>query len=100
MDGKGWALDNVFGERLWRPVKYEEVYPNASATPRNARQGLAHDLTSYHDKQPHQALGYRTPAEVDASSGELASTRLGATSPRVRLRPSLYSLAPYDRCGE
>jgi putative transposase len=40
MDGKGRALDNVFVERLWRSVKYEEVYPNAYATPREARAGL------------------------------------------------------------
>jgi putative transposase len=64
MDGKGRALDNIFVERLWRSVKYEEVYPNAYATPRDARQGLAHYLTYYNDERPHQALGYRTPAEV------------------------------------
>jgi putative transposase len=66
MDGKGRALDNIFVERLWRSVKYEEVYPNAYATPRDARQGLARYLTFYNDERPHQALGYRTPAEVYA----------------------------------
>jgi putative transposase len=66
MDGKGRALDNVFVERLWRSVKYKEVYPNAYATPRDARYGLARYLTFYNDERPHQALGYRTPAEVYA----------------------------------
>jgi putative transposase len=64
MDGKGRALDNIFVERLWRSVKYEEVYPNAYATPREARAGLSHYLTFYNDERPHQALNYRTPAEV------------------------------------
>jgi putative transposase len=64
MDGKGRALDNIFVERLWRSVKYEEVYPNAYASPRDARQGLARYLTFYNDERPHQALNYHTPAEV------------------------------------
>jgi putative transposase len=64
MDGKGRALDNVFVERLWRSVKYEEVYPHDYATPREARAGLARYLTFYNDERPHQALEYRTPAEV------------------------------------
>jgi putative transposase len=64
MDGNGRALDNVFVERLWRSVKYEEVYPNAYTTPRDARQGLARYLAFYNDERPHQALNYQTPAEV------------------------------------
>jgi putative transposase len=51
-------------ERVWRSVKYEEVYPNANATPRDARQGLARYLTFYNDERPHQTLTYYTPAEV------------------------------------
>jgi putative transposase len=64
MDGKGRALDNIFVERLWRSVKYEEVYPNDYASPREARQGLARYLAFYNEERPHQALGYQTPAEV------------------------------------
>lgn len=64
MDGKGRALDNIFVERLWRSVKYEEVYPNDYASPREARQGLTRYLTFYNDERPHQALAYRTPTEV------------------------------------
>lgn len=64
VDGKGRALDNVFVERLWRSVKYEEVYPREYATPRDARQGLTRYLTFYNDERPHQALAYRTPREV------------------------------------
>ncbi len=64
MDGRGRALDNIFTERLWRSVKYEEVYLKDYATPREARQGLGQYLTFYNEDRPHQALGYRTPAQV------------------------------------
>lgn len=66
MDGKGRALDNVFTERLWRSVKYEEVYIRGYQTPREARQGLGRYFEYYNGERPHQALGYRTPAEVYA----------------------------------
>jgi putative transposase len=64
MDGKGRALDNIFVERLWRSVKYEEVYVNAYVNPREARAGLTRYLAFYNHERPHQALAYRTPAEV------------------------------------
>lgn len=64
MDGKGRALDNVFVERLWRSVKYEEVYPNDYANPHEARAGLSRYLAFYNHERPHQALAYRTPVEV------------------------------------
>jgi len=64
MDGKGRALDNIFTERLWRTVKYEEVYLQDYATPKDARQGLTRYLDFYNHTRPHQALGYRTPADV------------------------------------
>jgi putative transposase len=64
MDGKGRALDNVFVERLWRTVKYEEVYLRDYATPREARRGLSEYMVFYNEVRPHQALGYRTPAET------------------------------------
>lgn len=64
MDGKGRALDNVFVERLWRSVKYEEVYLHEYDNPRTARQSLGRYLTFYNQERLHQALGYRTPGEV------------------------------------
>lgn len=64
MDGKGRALDNIFVERLWRSVKYEEVYLHDYATPREARRGLARYFEFYNHERPHQALDYRTPEEV------------------------------------
>ena len=64
MDGKGRALDNIFTERLWRTVKYEEVYLHSYTSPREARQGLTRYLDFYNHGRLHQALAYRTPAEV------------------------------------
>ena len=64
MDGRGRALDNIFVERLWRSVKYEEVYLRDYGTPREARAGLTQYLWDYNHTRPHQALAYRTPAEV------------------------------------
>ncbi len=64
MDGKGRALDNIFTERLWRTIKYEEVYLHDYATPREARHGLSRYIQFYNHQRPHQALEYQTPAEV------------------------------------
>lgn len=64
MDGKGRALDNVFVERLWRSVKWENIYPRGYATLKEVRQGLRDYFKFYNEGRPHQGLGYRTPAEV------------------------------------
>ena len=64
MDGKGRALDNIFNERLWRSVKYEEVYLHEYATPKDAFRGLASYFQFYNHQRLHQAIAYRTPAEV------------------------------------
>jgi putative transposase len=64
MDGKGRALDNVFVERLWRSVKYEEIYPKGYESLKEVRQGLRKYFEFYNEKRPHQGLEYRTPAEV------------------------------------
>jgi putative transposase len=64
MDGRGRALDNIFTERLWRTVKYEEVYLHEYLTPREARQRLADYFKFYNHERLHQALDYRTPADI------------------------------------
>jgi putative transposase len=66
MDGRGRALDNVFVERLWRAVKWEEVYVNTYHSVHDAWHGLRRYFDFYNHERPHQALGYRTPAEVYA----------------------------------
>jgi putative transposase len=64
MDGRGRALDNVFVERLWRTVKYEEVYLKSYATVPEAIHSLGEYFRFYNQERLHQALGYRTPAAV------------------------------------
>ena len=64
MDGKGRALDNIFTERLWRTVKYEEVYLHDYQTPKQAHTGLTTYFDFYNYRRPHQSLDYLTPAEV------------------------------------
>ncbi len=64
MDGRGRALDNVFVERLWRTVKYEEVYLKDYATPAEASRRLGEYFAFYNGQRLHQALDYCTPASV------------------------------------
>ncbi len=63
MDHRGRAFDNSFSERLWRSVKYEEVYLHDYLSPREARRGLHRYFQLYNYDRPHQEVGYRTPAE-------------------------------------
>ena len=64
MDGKGRCMDNIFVERLWRSLKYEEVYLNAYATVAEAKAGIGAWLTFYNEERQHQSLGYRTPRQI------------------------------------
>jgi putative transposase len=64
MDGKGRCLDNVFVERLWRTVKYEDIYLRGYETVPQLTQGLERYFPFYNEQRPHQALAYRTPAAV------------------------------------
>ncbi len=64
MDGRGRALDNVFIERLWRSLKYELIYPGDFSTGAELFQALDRYFHFYNHQRPHQALGYRTPADL------------------------------------
>lgn len=72
MDGKGWALDNIFVERLWRSVKYEEVYLKQYQCMQEAKAGLADYFRFYNHQRPHQALENRTLAEGPRRSHTMA----------------------------
>jgi putative transposase len=99
MDGKGSYNDNLFIERLWRTVKYEEVYLKAYQDGRDARIGLGDFFRFYNTERPHQALGYRTPAEVFTSTmvettsrvmvESLISDPLRIAGPNLNLSPIL-----------
>jgi putative transposase len=64
MDGKGRCMDNIFVERLWRSLKYEEVYLNAYENVAEAKAGIGAWLSFYNDERQHQSLGYRTPRQI------------------------------------
>ena len=64
MDGRGRCMDNIFTERLWRNVKYENIYLKSYRLMAEARTGLGEYFELYNNERPHQSLGYRTPAEV------------------------------------
>jgi len=73
MDGKGRALDNVFVERVWRSLKYEEVYLHDYGDVREARTGIGEWFDFYGNERPHQALGGATPMEVYRGKVKLAA---------------------------
>ena len=64
MDGRGRVYDTIFVERLWRTVKYEEVYLKDYSDVRDVKAGLSSSFEFYNDERIHQALGYRTPGEI------------------------------------
>jgi putative transposase len=92
MDGKGRYLDNIFIERLWRSLKYEDVYIKAYGSVAEARRSLGEWLAFYNDVRPHQSLGYRTPHEIfEAVACEYVDN--ASASPRDAPALSTYSRA-------
>lgn len=81
MDGRGRWIDNVFIERLWRSLKYEDVYLKGYADGREARAGIAAWIRFYNGGRPHQALGDRTPMAVwrEGVTGTLAGNAVDMT---------------------
>ena len=84
MDSVGGYMDNVFVERLWRSVKYEEVYLKAYESVAEARAGIGAYLTFYNTERPHQALDYRTPAQVfEEARSQVHQLEVSVTPERV-----------------
>ena len=73
MDGRGRCMDNIFTERLWRTVKYEEVYLKSYASIAEARQSLTEYFRFYNDERRHSSLGYQTPATLYGANKKPAS---------------------------
>ena len=80
MDGKGRFLDNIFIERLWRSLKYEEVFIKAYGSVIEARRGIGGWNSFYNEERPHQALGYRTPRGVFDGEADKAVDRTAAVT--------------------
>jgi transposase InsO family protein len=81
MDGKGRCMDNIFFERLWRCLKYEEVYPNAYATVAEAKTGIGAWLSFYNEERQHQSLGYRMPRQIYQEGRGYVEDRLCRPAP-------------------
>ena len=97
MDGKGSYNDNLFIERLWRSVKYEEVYLKAYQDGREARISLGNYFRFYNTERPHQTHGYRTPAEVYTSTPVESTSRSmveSLTSDPLRIAGPNLNIAP------
>lgn len=80
MDGKGRCMDNIFVERLWRSLKYEDVYLHAYTSVAEARAGIAAWLHFYNEERLHQAHGYRTPRQIYEEQCPWTSGRSAAPS--------------------
>ncbi len=77
MDSRGRAFDNIFNERLWRSLKYEEVYLKSYSSGYEARESIGKYFDFYNFRRLHQSLGYLTPAEVYLKSNNLNLTKKG-----------------------
>lgn len=87
MDGKGRCLDNIFCERLWRSLKYEEVYLKAYTTVAEARTGIGEWVKFYNDERPHQSLKYLTPRQFFTAApacGDVHNASALHTSPQAQ----------------
>ena len=86
MDGTGRYLDNIFIERLWRSLKYEEIFLKAYVSPSGARGGIGAWLRFYNDERPHQTHGYQTPRAVftGMTHGYVDNVRTLTTSPQAQ----------------
>ena len=73
MDGRGRCMDNIFTERLWRSVKYDDIYPNQYDCVLDVKDGLARYFDIYNNRRLHQSLNYQTPAEVYFNEGRKGS---------------------------
>lgn len=79
MDGRGRCMDNIFTERLWRTVKYEDVYIKGYATIAEARAGLTEYFRFYNTERPHQSLDYQTPASLYFAETNITKSKRAAT---------------------
>ena len=95
MDGKGRFLDNIFIERLWRSLKYEEVFIKAYGSVAEARSGIGGWIAFYNDERPHQALGYRTPRaafEAQSAYGYMDNASALTTYPQAPQQQEVIDL--------
>ena len=99
MDGRGRWLDNVFIERLWRSLKYEDIYLKGDADGREARAGIGAWFAFDNARRPHQALANRTPMQVwrEGTIGALDQTAVDMT---LVLRTSVDNAGALPTCPQ
>ena len=85
MDGRGRFMDNIFIERLWRSIKYEEVHLKAYADGREARAGIGSWMTFYNFRRPHQAMNNQMPMAVWRAGMDKIEAAAGAVDRPLRL---------------
>ena len=95
MDGRGRVFDNIFIERLWRTVKYDNIYVHEYETVKDAREGLKKYFARYNTERIHQSLGYRTPWEVYSGVTRL-STESGVYQHMSTLEKMQYNASMSD----
>ena len=98
MDGRGRWMDNVFIERLWRSLKYEDVYLKSYADGREAARGIAEWIAFYNDRRPHQALADRMPMAVWREGATGAGCGHGGQRFRVAHMPTAATADAASRC--
>lgn len=97
MDGRGRVFDNIFVERLWRSLKYEEVYLKSYESVSEARESIGRYFEFYNNVRPHQSLEYRTPGEVYFASDRRAPAGCGGALPTsCRVAHSRRAAGPSD----
>lgn len=100
MDGRGRCLDNVFCERLWRSLKYEEVHLKTYETPQEARAGIGAWFAFYNDERIHQALDYKTPREIFEAEKTGAAQACGYDGQRHAALPTSPQAQPQRQAKE
>jgi putative transposase len=101
MDGRGRCMDNIFIERLWRSLKYEDIYLRHYGDGREARAGIGRWFAFYNGRRPHQALGYKAPMSVwragIAEIGGETAVDMWTTRPRTAWPDHLAALPTYPQ---
>jgi len=91
MDGRGRVFDNIFIERLWRTLKYEEVYLKDYADVWEAEDNIGNYFEFYNTERSHSALGYKTPEEVYLKKRDVTSKiNMPAESEETKLRNASF----------
>ena len=98
MDGKGRCLDNIFVERLWRTVKYEDIYIRGYETVAELLEGLIRYFAFYNQERLHQSLGYETPAKVYQGTDATRARRCASSTRPTCRRSRPRRASPRSSC--